>query len=186
MSTAAMEGSTTFSSNKEEPKDQKKMSQESLIGANWPSLPIPADSQDSQASPSQIQPEQKSPKTTPWKGQQRGHEDYERDRVGKYAKYFAGNEILPIPETVKQLEPRILSLVISDIKPKRLAGLKKESFEELLRKARHPMSILLSQKLCNLDVLLPTKEQAEKAAANNLMTKNSDYSRSTRGPIGSC
>ena len=69
--------------------------------------------------------------TIPWKSQQRGPEDYERDRVGKYAKYFKGNEILPIPEIVKQLEPRILSLVISDIKTKRLVGLKKETFEDL-------------------------------------------------------
>ena len=69
---------------------------QSLIGANWPSLPIPAESQetkDSQDSP--IQPAQKSP--TAWKGQQRGPADYEKDRVGKYAKYFK-TRFLPIPE----------------------------------------------------------------------------------------
>ena len=43
--TAVMEGSTTSTLNKD-PKDQK--SQESLIGANWPSLPVPANSQNSQ------------------------------------------------------------------------------------------------------------------------------------------
>ena len=58
--------------------------------------------------------------------------------MGKYAKYFKGNEILPIPEIMKQLEPRILSLIISDIKTKRLVGLKKETFEDLLRKAGTP------------------------------------------------
>ena len=85
-----MEGATT-------PTNSTKT--QSLIGANWPSLPIPAESQetnDSQDSP--IQPAQKSP--TAWKGQQRGPADYEKDRVGKYAKYFNGNEILPIPEIV--------------------------------------------------------------------------------------
>ena len=135
-----MEGSTTSILNKD-PKDQE--SQESLIGANWPSLPVPANSQNNQEKQedqeSQIQPGQKKPKTIPWKSQQRGPEDYERDRVGKYAQYFKGNEILPIPEIVEQLEPRILLLVVSDIKTKRLVGLKKEIFEE----GRHPLSIFL-------------------------------------------
>ena len=78
-------------------------------------------------------------------------DDFEKDRDGKYAKYFKGNEILPIPEIAEKLTPRILSLVISDLKTKRLVGLKKETFE---------------------DVLLPTEEQAAKAAANNIITKH--------------
>ena len=47
--TAAMEGSTTSATPKKDPT-----SQESLIGANWPSLPVPAETQetiDSQDSP---------------------------------------------------------------------------------------------------------------------------------------
>ena len=141
-------------------------------GANWPSLPISADSQDiqsSQGSP-EIQPAQKSP--TPWKGQQRKPEDYERDRVGKYAKYFKGNEILPISEIVQKMEPRILSLVISDLKTKRLVGLKKETFEEVLRKAGIPCQYFCRKSFATWDVLLPTEEQAAKAAANNITTKH--------------
>ena len=61
-------------------------------------------------------------------------EDYEKNRVGKYAEYFKGNEILPIPEIVQKLEARILSLVVTDLKTRRLVGLKKEGFEDLLRK----------------------------------------------------
>ena len=108
----------------------------------------------------------------PWKSQQRGPEDYERDRVGKYAKYFKENEILPIPEIVKQLEPRILSLVISDIKTKRLVGLKKETFEDLLKKAGIPCQYFCRKGFATWGVLLPTEEQAAKAAAMNIMTKN--------------
>ena len=117
-----MEESTTSATPKKDPT-----SQESLIGANWPSLPIPTETQetiDNQDSPKQ--PTQKSP--TPWKGQQRGPDDFEKDRVGKYTKYFKGNEILPIPKIVEKLTPRILSLVISDLKTKRLLGLNKETF----------------------------------------------------------
>ena len=168
--TAAMEGST---SKKNEVKDKteplKQTSQDSLIGANWPSLPIPADSQTQETQDSPIQPTQKSP--MPWKGQQRGPADYERDRVEKYAKYFKGNEILPIPELVEKLMPRILSLVVSDLKSKRLVGLKKETFEELLRKAGIPCQYFCRKSFATLDVLLPTEDQAAKLAANNITTK---------------
>ena len=161
-----MEGKT----NSNTPEDPT--SQESLIGANWPSLPIPADSpkttqETTQDSP--IQPAQKSP--TPWKGQQKGPADYERDRVEKYAKYFKGNEILPIPELVEKLTPRILSLVVSDLKTKKLVGLKRETFEELLKKAGIPCQYFCRKSFATSDVLLPTEDQAAKLAANNVTIK---------------
>ena len=161
-----MEGSTT--SDTPPPKDS---TQESLIGANWPLLPVPAETQEiinSQDSP--IQPAQKSP--TSWKCQQRGPADFERDRVGRYAKYFKGNEILPIPELVEKLTPRILSLVVSDFKTKKLVGLNKDIFEELVRKAGIPCQYFCRKSFATWDVLLPTEEQAAKAAANNIVTKH--------------
>ena len=163
---AAMEGSTTSDT-----PPKKDSTQESLIGANWPSLPVPAETQEiinSQDSP--IQPAQKSP--TAWKGQQRGPADFERDRVGRYAKYFKGNEILPIPELVEKLTPRILSLVVSDLKTKKLVGLNKDIFEELVRKAGIPCQYFCRKSFATWDVLLPTEEQAAKAAANNIVTKH--------------
>ena len=97
----------------------------STIGSNWPSLPTPSESS------SPIQPGQKvvSPSPTPitpvstWKVEQRDPEDYERDRVGKYAEFFVGNKILPITE-IKKIEPKIVSLVVTDLKTRRLVGLK--------------------------------------------------------------
>ena len=184
-----MEGSTSKKNDKTEPSQEA--SQESLIGANWPSLPVPADSprtiQDStQESP--IQPAQKSP--TPWKGQQRGPADYERDRVEKYAKYFKGNEILPIPELVEKLTPRLLSLVVSDLKTKRFVGLKKETFEELLRKAGIPCQYFCRKSFATWDVLLPTEDQAAKLAANNITTKyfrlQPEYRGTRRLPVTIC
>ena len=124
--------------------------------------------QGTQDSP--IQPAQKSP--TSWKDQQRGPADYEKDRLEKYAKYFKGNEILPIPELVEKLTPRILSLVISDLKTKRLVGLKKETFEELLRKAGIPCQYFYRKSFATWDVLLPTEDQAAKFAASNITTKH--------------
>ena len=180
-----MESSTS----KKYDDDKTEPSQESLIGANWPSLPIPADFQQTTQETTQdspIQPAQKSP--TPWKGQQRGPADYERDRVEKYAKYFKGNEILPIPELVEKLTPRILSLVISDLKTKRLVGLKKETFEELLRKAGIPCQYFCRKSFATWDVLLPTEDQAAKLAQHydeTLRRNTSGYSRSTGAPVGS-
>ena len=167
-----MEGSTSPKNDVDKTKASQDSSQESLIGANWPSLPVPADSQRTFLDATQdtpIQPAQKSP--TPWKGQQRGPADYERDMVEKYAKYFKGNEILPIPELEKKLTPRILSLVVSDLKTKRLVGLKKETFDELLRKAGIPCQYFCRKSFATWDVLLPTEDQAAKLAANNITTR---------------
>ena len=96
----------------------------SLIGANWPSLPS--------ESGSPIQPGQAakatSQQTSPCKIRQKDPEEYEKDRVGKYDDYFKGNEILPIPEILEKLEPRIVSLVVTDLKTSgRLASRKRGS-----------------------------------------------------------
>ena len=164
-----MEGTTTPTTTpKRDPNDQTP---QSLIGANWPSLPIPAETQENKENQdSPIQPAQKSPTT--WKSQRRGPEDFEKDRVGSYAKYFKGNEILPIPEIVEKVTPRILSLVVSDLKTKRLVGLNKETFEELLRKAGIPCQYFCRKSFARGDLLLPTEEQAAKAAASDIVTKH--------------
>ena len=150
---------------KEAPPKQPEAT--SLIGANWPSLPTPSES-DSPIQPAQ---KEKSPEKTPWKIEERKPEDHEKNRVGKYAQYFKGNEILPIPEIIEKLEPRILSLVITDLKTRRLVGLKKEGFEDLLRKAGVPCQYFCRRSFATWDVLLPSKEQAAKAASTTITTK---------------
>ena len=143
----------------------------SLIGSNWPSLPIPDDTQENEvAQDSPIQPAQQSP--TAWKGQQRGPDEYEKDRVGRFAKYFKGNEILPIPEIADKITPRVLSLVVSDLKTKRLVGLTKDVFEELLRKAGIPCQYFCRKSFATWDVLLPTEKQAAKTAESDIITKH--------------
>ncbi len=144
---------------------------QSPIGSNWPSLPIPGDTTEpetSQGSP--IQPAQKSP--TAWKGQQKGPEEHEADRVGRFAKYFKGNEILPIPEIADRIAPRVLSLVVSDLKTKRLVGLTKELFEDLMRKAGIPCQYFSRRSFATWEVLLPTEKQAAKLAESDVITKN--------------
>ena len=151
------------------PKQSEEQGQSgvSLIGSNWPSLPTDP---GSPIQPGQI-PKAVSQQASPWKIKQRAPEEYEKDRVGRYAEYFKGNEILPISEILQRLEPRIVSLVVSDIKTRRLVGLKKESFEDLLRKAGVPCQYFCRRSFATWDVLLPSAEQAEKVASSNIMTK---------------
>ena len=116
----------------------------SLIGSNWPSLPIP-DETDSPIQPGQ---KEKPPSPVPWKIQTKNPEDHEKDRMGKYAQYFKGKEILPISEIIEKLEPRILSLVVSDLKTRRLVekgGIRRNPTE-----SRRPMPVFLQTELCNL------------------------------------
>ena len=163
-STPAMEGETTTPT-------PTTPTPTTPIGSNWPSLPIPGDTIDAETSQDgPIQPAQKSP--TAWKGQQRGPEEHEADRVGRFAKYFRGNEILPIPEIADKIAPRVLSLVVSDLKTKRLVGLTKEVFEELIRKAGIPCQYFCRKSFATWDVLLPTEKQAAKVAESDVITKN--------------
>ena len=92
--------------------------------------------------------------------------------MGRYAKYLKGNEILPIPEIVERIAPRVLSLVVSDLKTKRLVGLSKDTFKELLRKAGIPCQYFCRKSFATWDVLLPTEEQAAKTAAKDIITKH--------------
>ena len=51
----------------------------------------------------------------------------ERTVLKNISQYFKGNRILPIPELVEAVQPKTLSLIVTDIKTRRLAGLKKRN-----------------------------------------------------------
>ena len=132
--------------------------------------------EDLSLSSSAIQPGQKPPATpVSWSSQiqkkKKSPEDHENDRVTKYAKYFKDNEILPIPELVEAVEPKTLSIVVTDLKTRRLAGLKKEAFDELLKTAGIPGKYFYRRSFATWDVLLPSEEIAKKLAAHNITTK---------------
>ncbi len=97
--------------------------------------------------------------------------DYARDRVEKYEKYFKDGEILPIPELVEAVEPKTLSFVVTDIKTKRLAGIKKETFEDLLKTANIPGKYFCRRSFATWDVLLPSEEVAKSLAGGNITTR---------------
>ena len=93
-----------------------------------------------------------------------------KDRVGKYAPYFKDNIMLPIPELVAETEPKTLFFV-TDFRTRRLAGLKKEIFGELLKTSGIPGRYYGRQSFTARDVLLPSEEQAVKLTGSNVSTK---------------
>ena len=106
----------------------------------WPSLPASQRTNETSHPASSITLGQKlpgSPETPVFLAvKKRPPQDYERDGVKKYAQYFQGDEILPIPELVAEVEPKTESFIITDLKTRRLAEVKKETFEELLKSVK--------------------------------------------------
>ena len=141
--------------------------------ADW--LPLPGSlSNTTVESTCPIQPGQKnkSPQKTPvsWKTTIKRPKDYERDKVGKYVPYFKDNIVLPILGISDLLELGILSLVVMDLKTRRLAGLAKDIFEELLQTADIPAKYFC-RSFATWDVLLPTRKQVAKLAESCITTK---------------
>ncbi len=60
-----------------------------------------------------------------------------KDWMGKYAPTLR-KTILPIPKLVAEIVPKTLFFIVTNLKTRRLAGLKKETFGELLRTAGFP------------------------------------------------
>ena len=138
--------------------------------------PSPKPEDFSSSSVSTIQPAIRPPATpVSWSSQlqkkKKSHSDHDNDRVTKYAKYFEDNEILPIPELVEAVEPKTLSLVVTNLRTRRLAGLKKESFEEVLKTAGIPGKYFYRMSFATWDVLLPSEDRAKKLATNNITAK---------------
>ena len=104
-----------------------------------------------------------SPKTCP--------KDYKKIRE-EYKKYFEGNRILPIPELVKEVKPKTISFVITDLKTRRLAGIRKETFEDLLKAAGIEAKYYCRRSFATWDVLLPSQDLAAKLAGESINSKH--------------
>ena len=69
------------------------------------------------------------------------------------------------------VQPKIISFIITDLKTRRLAGIKKETFEELLKTAGIPARYFCRRSFATWDVLLPTEDLAKKLAGSNISSK---------------
>ena len=122
---------------------------------------------------STIQPAQRVPSLpASWKEKltQKSQVDYTKCRE-KYEKYFEGNRIHPIPELIKEFQPKTISFIITEVRTRRLAGIKKDTFEELLRAANIPAKYYCRRSFATWDVLMPSEEQAAKLAGGNITSK---------------
>ena len=102
---------------------------------------------------------------------QKSPENYRKDRVDEYAQYFKGNRIFPIPKIVEAVQPKTLSFIITDIKTRRLTGIKKDTFEELVKAAGIPAKYFCRRSFVTWDVLLPSEEVTVKLAGSNINSK---------------
>ena len=77
--------------------------------SEWPSLLASQRTIETSVPASSIPPGQKPPASpampVSWAIKKKSPQDYERDRVEKYAQYFQGDEILPVPKLV-EVEPK--------------------------------------------------------------------------------
>ena len=115
----------------------------------WPVLP---GSQESSL-PGQRTPNNHNTPATPisWTIKEKTTEENERYRVGKYAPYSQSNTILPIPDLVAVMEPKTLSLIVTDLRTRGLTGLKKGILRRATENCRHPMPVFLPAKLRHLE-----------------------------------
>ena len=95
---------------------------------------------------------------------------YARDKA-KYAQYFKGNKILPISELVEAVQPKTIYFIVTDLKTRRLAGIKKDTFEELLKAAGIPAKYFCRSSFDTWNVLLSTEELAAKLPGSNISSK---------------
>ena len=141
------------------------LSTPSKPGNKWPTL-SPASST--------IPPAQKVPSLpASWMekiSQNACNTDFKKIRE-KYVKYFDGNRIFPIPELVEQVRPRTISFVVTELKTRRLGGIKKETFEGLLKAAGIPAKYYCRRSFATWDVLLPSQELAAKLAGESINSK---------------
>ena len=93
--------------------------------------------------------------------------DYKKIRE----KYFEGNRILPIPELVNEVKPKTISFVITDLKTRRLAGIRKETFKDLLKAAGIPAKYYCRRSFATWDVLLPSQDLTAKLAGESINSK---------------
>ena len=161
-----------------EPNTQPNTQQDIFNGLNPSSekqeLPsLPRTSSESLTMASTIPPAQKVasiPVSWSTQANKKSLQDYKKNRAEKYAQYFQGNRILPILELVEAVKPKTLSLIVTDIKTRILAGLKKEKFEELLKAVKIPARYFCRCSFATWDVLLLSQELATKLTGNSSIT----------------
>ena len=113
-----------------------------------------------------------------WKVQQRDPADYEKDRVDKYAEYFkewnfAHPRDRPKIGTQDPLANR------NRPQNKTAVGLKKEGFEDLLRKAGVPCQYFCRRSFATWDVLLPLQGTGCQSGGKQYYDKASSTSATT-------
>ena len=132
----------------------------------WPSLSGAAGS---------IQPSRSAPPVPSRRPAQIMKEVSPQNHVGngeKYAQCFQGGRVLSISELVQEVQPKVASFVVTDLKTRRLVGLGVETFEELLKAAGIPAKYYCRRSFATCDVLLPSEELSVGLAGDGITSEH--------------
>ena len=76
-----------------------------------------------------------------------------------------------MPELVQEVQPGVISFVVTDLRAGRLAGLGREAFEGLLKAAGIPAKYYCRCSFTTWDVLLPSEELAVGLAGSSITSE---------------
>ena len=82
-----------------------------------------------------------------------------------------GKIILPIPELVEAVQPKTILFIITDLKTRKQAGIKKDTFEELIKAAGIPARYFCRRSFSTWDVLMPSEDLAKNLGGSNISSK---------------
>lgn len=83
-------------------------------------------------------------------GPKKKYAAYYEEQRAKYEQYPQENEFLTIPEALKAVNAKIISLVTSDVKTRRLIGVSRDTMEETLKSLKITPRILARKKQCHV------------------------------------
>ena len=132
------------------PKDPEEPAAKTPTPMEWSSLPVSHETKDSSLLASSIQQGQETlvNNTPATPVSERVKKNRPNSREEQSAPDFKENIILPILDLVAEVEPKTLFFIVTDLRTRTMAGIKKETFGELLKTAEMP--VLLQKELHHL------------------------------------
>lgn len=97
---------------------------------------------------------------------------YYVDQRGNFEDSFKGNEFLTLTQSLEDINTRIVSLLTSYVKTRKLIGVRNENMEETLKTLRISPKVLARRTNALWNILLPTEQQGKELTGSVLNTNN--------------
>lgn len=89
-----------------------------------------------------------------------------------YKDYISGNELLTIPSLLEAVLTRTITLLMTDVKTRKLTDVSREIMEEALKNLNIASKVLTRRVNTMLDILLTTVKETKALAGSILTTKS--------------